>query len=848
MTSKRKSRTRLALVLGAALAPEAPSRAQEPDAPAAQSQSATEAEGTGDLPEITIEQAPAPAPKPVTAASPKPKAKPQVQQYSAPAPKKKPSAPQKAKAAPVPAEPIDADASENVADAPPQDTRDAVDGRVSSAARPSASPVQANSLVPKDVQNFAGAATRIDTQQLDAQRPLSNHDALARVPGIVTVTDDGLGRHSGIGIRGSNFRRSRKVLVMEDGVSINFSSYLDPSTHYTPPGDRVENIEVIRGTVVSHGPLNNHGIVNFQNLSPFGKEETVIKGALSHTEGAGREIGNYRHVHTRQHHDNVGAVISYSGAEAPGAWEIERLRYNDIYGALGWKGTDQDLTVSGVYFRQRDNYDEDNFLGSAANFFANGHNKPSALLEDEGFRFNTYNAEQTSLQVAHNYYFDADTTLSTRIYGKNHDRRRFSSRDDGPSAGGFMRGRERDYEVYGTDSRLEFANLPFIAGMWQDIQVGVRFERHKLTNCTSFGKVGAVLDGSTSGNCRAEGPEFPDDGSIDIYRADSIAAFVQSAIHVTRDLTITPGLRFENYDVSFRREFPTPAAGEGTASSDHTHVLPGIGFAWETLPQTTLYGGYHRGFAPHIVRDVDPSAFPLAEEIGDNFQVGIRSQAMRGMTFDVAYFHSFIDDYQTKESFSNDRGDGVYGLLDEVEISGVEASVRVESQPFTGGAWNLFGEAMYTYTDGRINRGTDAIFEDLSETNVAGNTLPFTVQHFANLTVGVAYRKLWDASLTWTYRGAFFTNAQNNTALTCIDEDGGVDFGCTGGDLDELVGGKVDDVWLLSARANLHVSDQLSLYLAGNNLADELYIAELSDGAKPGLGRTIYGGFTLRFD
>ena len=54
--------------------------------------------------------------------------------------------------------------------------------------------------------------------------------------------------------------------------------------------------------------------------------------------------------------------------------------------------------------------------------------------------------------------------------------------------------------------------------------------------------------------------------------------------------------------------------------------------------------------------------------------------------------------------------------------------------------------------------------------------------------------------------------------------------------------------WLLSARSNFNLTDKLTLFVAGTNLTDELYIADLSDGAKPGQGRTIYGGFTLKFD
>jgi len=779
-----------------------------------------------------------------------------IQKKAPPAAKKKAPAAKKKAASPAP-QPPPAAAPEYVEETPTlENSPYGASGSSGAAARAASgplSPINPTTIVPDDLQNFPSAASRVTTSELEEQRPLNNHEALRSVPGIVTVTDDGLGHHAGIGIRGSNFRRSRKVLVMEDGASINFSTYLDPSTHYTPPTDRVESIEVIRGTVVAYGPLNNHGVVNFRNLSPFGANETVIKGSISFTDDVDKEIGNYRHVHTRQNVGNVGVVASYSGSEAPGAWEIERLRYNDFYGALGFRGTQQDLTISGSYNRQRDDYDEDNFVGTAADFFRNGHRKPSYIFDEEGLEFNTYNAEHLNLQLAHNYYFDENTTLSTRVYGHNHDRRRFSSRNDGPGEpDGYMRGREREYEVFGAESRVEFANVPLFAGIRQDIQAGIRYEHHKMTICTSFGAVGEVLDGSNSGDCRATyktdgidpyADEEEGDGSIDKFKADSFAAFIQSAIHLTPTLTVTPGVRFETYDITARNTVP----GEAAVSSDHDHVLPMLGFSWEAMPRTTVYGGYHRGFAPHIAREVELDHYPLDEEVGDNFQIGVRSTAIRGFTFDVAYFHSLIDEYQLKESYSEDGGDGIFGTLDEVEINGVELAARLESAPFTGGPWNFFGEAVYTYTNGKINRGIDAIFEDLDEEDVSGKRLPFTVEHFANLTVGVAYKKLWDASMTWTYRGDFFTNPQNTVPLLCVDEDTlDVFEGCTDGD--EMVGGKVDDVWLLSARANLNVTDQLSLFVAGTNLTDELYIADLSDGAKPGLGRTIYGGFTLKFD
>ena len=133
-------------------------------------------------------------------------------------------------------------------------------------------------------------------------------------------------------------RRSRKMLVMEDGHTVNLALWLDPSVHYWAPIERMESLEVIRGTVITHGPNNNFGVINSRNLSPFGPDETVVSSAIgftktrrartslideieSMTPGGWRsslrrrlhgksdtDISSRWHVHTRQHVENVGLV------------------------------------------------------------------------------------------------------------------------------------------------------------------------------------------------------------------------------------------------------------------------------------------------------------------------------------------------------------------------------------------------------------------------------------------------------------------------------------------------------------------------------------------------------------
>ena len=162
----------------------------------------------------------------------------------------------------------------------------------------------------------------------------------------------------------------------------------------------------------------------------------------------------------------------------------------------------------------------------------------------------------------------------------------------------------------------------------------------------------------------------------------------------------------------------------------------------------------------------------------------------------------------------------------------------MNSQPFTGGNYNAYAEANYTYARGVFTKGSKTVTdEETGETEVVdftGKHLPEVPFHIAALSLGLQQTTgwKWDASVTWTYRGAFFTD-EDNTAFG-FDPEG--------------ENGEVPSIWLLSARFNLAIGDTgASLFVAGDNLLDELYITDREDGIKPGQGRTIWTGFTYKF-
>jgi len=774
-----------------------------------------------------------------------------------------------------------------------------------------------NGIAPGNLQNFSEAGARVTRQQINEQDPLSTNDILQRVPGLTIVNDDGLGNQGGMGIRGSNPRRSRKILVMEDGQSINMSLYIDPSVHYVPPPDRIEGVEVIKGSII-YAPNNNFGAINFRNLQPFGPDEFVMsgQGGAVAIDGAGDDGGAAKwHVHLRKTFENWGSVVSYTGADVQGAWDTERLRYNDFYGALGWKNTNADFVFSGAYMRQRDNYDEANLEFEEEEEGEEGEEEGD-LEEDEeleeeeetefrsgtveqaffkeikhcktcfnpGSRFSTYNADPFRLQGTLNYYFDDETSSNTRVYYYHHRRDRyqnFEGADPSQAEGNFnpfllgddviipegvMLGRLRTYQHVGGEQRFELANRELLAGLNQDFQLGARFEHHTFANRNFFGRQGEILtDGDKKGLTVFDSE----------HEADAVSAYAQTVIHATPAIDIVPGIRFEHISSKVRQLSSSEEEGEGETeleeceidgedffnegecvvfainpndqnfSYDKTYWLPGVSFSWglagrqvapvngsagevQTVYHTTMYGGYNRGVTIPVQRE---GPFPPKDELGDNFQLGVRSTGIKGMTFDVAGFFKSIENYQIRGSSTTTSGLNVYTNIDQVEISGVEMYGRLDSRPFTGWNLNPFLEGTFTYSNGEV---TEGILPD--GTSVVGNRIPFAPREVAYLTTGIESTAGWNASVSFVYRGEFFTDEENTPfAQDPSGEDG-----------------LVPSVWLLNARANYTIptdvfGSEMTIFVSGENLTDKLYITDREDGIKPGLGRSVMAGARVKW-
>lgn len=685
------------------------------------------------------------------------------------------------------------------------------------------------------------ATSELTAEDIKTLRPYTLHDALRFIPGVRALDDDILGRRSGIGVRAAPTRRSRQVLLLEDGTPINAATYLDASGHYTPPTERLERIEVIKANgQVKNGPLNNHGIINFRSIRPTLEPQTKLEAAF------GNQDTQRQHLSHRRTDGDLGSVFSYTRLKADGTFDVEDTHYQDFYGALEWKVNDRhELSASALYFRERSHYDESNLTPPEYAV------APRTKRGRFGQEYNTIAVDYYKFDVKHHAALTDALGNSTRIFHTNLDRPRFTVDpgeyvvgdlpdlvlDDGdgtfvpgPGGNGQMISRDRHYRNYGLENRTSL-HLDG-SSTRHNLEWGVRAERQVFDDRRTEGEVGEVLSPGNRGELTRD----------EAYRAWAVSAFVQDEI-TAGDWTIVPGLRAERYTQSRERVFDAEDGAQPQEREKRSVLLPGISLLYDGLDNTQWFASVERGYTPAIARG---SEFPLRPEIGINSQLGLRAQPAAGFKVDAAVFYNRLRNTLVQLPYIDpDTFASVYVNEANSRAFGLDLGARLDSAPFTGAALNLFAAAAWNYTNAKFTRGDSR-----------GNRVPEIPLHYGSLTLGMEHGAGWHASLTVSHEGRFFTDPANTRGPLLVGEDCIEDAECEPlqpGDVIDLrepiVLGAVPSRTLLSARASYRLGDTgATLWVQGRNLTNKRYVADYQNGMRPGAPRTFVAGITMMFE
>jgi len=639
------------------------------------------------------------------------------------------------------------------------------------------------------IEQQPGSVSIVGPTQIEQIQPLSTEDALRTVPGVHIKGEEESGIVANIGIRGLS-AADYKSLILEDGVPVAPGLFVGNGRYYNPRIQRMSEIEVLKGAAaLRYGPNTIGGVVNYKTKDPI--DGFAISGRVGSHQY--RETNVEAGTQTPSGEAKVG--LFYTRAESDG-FQNKGFDMEDLMLKGGMQlGDKQWLGAKFTYHKNDANISYRGlFLGE---YKAGAKYNPAP---DDYFL-----TERKSFDLNHLWEINSDVSLSTLVYWSemNRDYWRFAVNNAASQAAGRwvytdnVAGNNRSFERVGLDSRLTVNHKTF--GIGNQAEVGIRIMDEEMVD---------QQINATRANPRS--------GTISTDRVDSAvsyALFVQNRFDVTDRLSITPGLRIENYEQ--KRRDRRNSANDGKSSN--TEYLPGVGATYRLSAEAQLYGSVYKAFSPplnsqSIVTGVDQQ---LDAERSNNIEVGVRGRSGNAR-YEVTAFQM---------DFDNQITPAISGGLTNANAG---STMHRGMEAAFGYAWasGISLDANMTWiptADYREDRGGGIL---------RGNRLPYSPEWLANVTLAYTKGPLRTA-LIGRYVDEQYGDGDNSEPLT--------------GSGNAIWKGKLDSYHTFDLTASYDVSKQFRVFGAIKNLTDERYIASLRQGIYAGPERFFELGARYAF-
>jgi Fe(3+) dicitrate transport protein len=683
--------------------------------------------------------------------------------------------------------------------------------------------VTSTSILPSSIENLPGSYSVMTKDQLDARAPFSILEVVREIPGLHVVSEDAAGTHLNVGMRGLNPRRSSRTLMLEDGApTVFFAPYGDPSSHYSTPLERIERIEVLKGSgQILYGPQTMGGMINYVT------RPVPTKGAQGSVKVSGGNNGYYDgHFNIGSGTENGGFMLDAlkrrgNGVRAEHDFDVQEVALKGQFKI----SRDQRITGKYTNFKENSGFSETGL--TAEEFQSTRYRGTFDQAEDANERFKM---ERNTFQLVHELDLKPDMKLSTQFYHSKTDRASHRSRefelDDG--VGELEKDdyaiRPRQYEFFGIEPKLEFKHNAF--GMKNQAVIGARYHEEDIDRK------------------KFTGPSF----NVTNYAKERLTAKIKALSYyaqntfITGDWTFTPGLRIE--DVTSKKKLYVEgdfANSRDSLTTSKTQLLPGFGMTWNGLKNATVFGGVHRGFAPpRPDRDIDGYLLQrVTPELSTTTEVGIRSGILQSGYIEGTLFNMDITDVVVQSTGS---GSTVFRNEGKAQHTGIELSSKFNFGELTGKKNNYFATVAYTNVFTAKFKGSGEVGgegEDGYGSYTAGNRLPYAPEHTLALNLSYEDQQGLRARVGMTHVSKQFANTENFTGTSATGY-------CPSGDCG--LQGEIPALTLFNASlAYSPKGQQMTYFLNGENLADKKYFSSRANGLQAGRGRMVVAGVRYSF-
>lgn len=593
-----------------------------------------------------------------------------------------------------------------------------------------------------------GAGTVVTGKEIGRAEPVTMEEVLRRVPGVVVRQDYAGGSRLDVSIRGVDAGRSRRVLVLEDGIPIALNPYSEPDLYHAPAVEWLRGVEVVKGSGnVLFGPQTLAGTLNLLTTLPPDKP----------TARADLDVGTYGYSR---------ALASYGDALGESRYVVQALhRSGDGFRLQPFSSTDGMMKLAIPTWKdgeamvklqiRRETAASDD-VGLTRAMWASDPRRPTLKPDDE-LTFERYAAS-----ITHKQRLDEDTKLLTLLYAYRTTREwrrqdytrspiagvpytRIAGFGDEPGGALYFGAGNtvlhRQYDVAGVEPRLEHR---FTTGLVaHTVDVGGRVLRETADSAQRAGTTTTTYDGASQ--------------YVEARGTTGLGAYVQDRIAFRPDLLVTPGVRLEH--ARYERAILRQDLGRGPEDIDvrgtkeATGIVPGVGIVYGQK-RAHVFGGLHVGYAPpRFTSAVSPRGVPSTVR-GDrsiNYELGGRARAARWLDLEGT---GFLSNFQNQVIANTEPGAEVT-LVDAgaTRLVGAEAMTRARVATLVKLPFELDVGARYTLARATFASGP-----------YAGNALPYAPLHAASANVDVEHDTGLGGQVAWSVLGSQYTDVANTVA------------------------------------------------------------------------------------
>ena len=605
------------------------------------------------------------------------------------------------------------------------------------------------------LKRASGSGTSIGEREIRNTQPESNAELLRRVPGLQVRTEDPMGLRLNLGVRGLSPSRSRLILMEEDGVPVVVSPYGEPELYYTPLVERVQRLDVQKGSdVLLHGPQTVGAVVQLHTFEPTVRPAWYIAD----------QVGSRAYGSLQARYSNTTGDVGY----------VEQVvrKSGDGYRNMGFYATDAlgkavltraSLGQLSLKLGFHDDRARTTYTGLTEKLYREDPRRDTVTPND------FFAVRRYELALAHEKHFDDHTALRSSAFAYQMTLGQRLQDVDPKVAPGVVYAqivdpsglllratstlRDRRYYVAGVSSELEHR-----------FQTGAALHRVKLGGR-------AILDVARRKLAAGDTPTSDSGQTLtdDTTRILGLSLWVEDQIALSRKWLVTPAFRYEHSN-SRKRFHVTdddlvqgPVAVDKSASSHAGGAMPGIGVIYGTT-KANAFGSAYLGYsAPRVSQAITARGQDanLHAERSRNFEIGVRGRndwlRAEANTFLIQFDNQLVSNnplYGSSEFVDGGR----------TRHLGAEAATNLRIGKGLALPLDVDLGAQYTFVQARFVGG-----------KYSGSSVPYSPEHSANLTLDVIHPVGLSGQVALAYIGSQYTDQYNRVLPSASGLDGVMD-------------------------------------------------------------------------